>query len=146
LEYRFFDEKLNDLYIKEQNFGRVIGSFTFLAFVITGMGLFGLAMLIVERRMKEMTIRRVFGASPGTIIYLIQKEFILFVIIAATIAIPLAWFVLSLWLNEFYYRVSIQWHLFFLSVIAVGGFVSLILLMKTLRILRENPANVLKYE
>jgi putative ABC transport system permease protein len=68
------------------------------------------------------------------------------VIIAATIAIPLAWFVLSLWLNEFYYRVSIQWHLFFLSVIAVGGFVSLILLMKTLRILRENPANVLKYE
>lgn len=146
LDYKYFDQKFNALYIKEQNFGRVIGSFTFLAFVITGMGLFGLAMLIVERRMKEMSIRKVFGASPGSIIYLIQKEFMLFIILASAIAIPLAWYVLSLWLKEFYYRVPMQWYLFALSVIAVGGFVSLILLLKTLRILRENPANALKYE
>ncbi len=146
LEYKYFDQELNVLYLKERNFGRVIGSFTFLAFVITGMGLFGLAILIVERRMKEMSIRKVFGASPGSIIYLIQKEFILFIIIASAIAIPLAWYILSLWLNEFYYRVPVQWYLFALSVIVVGGFVSLILLLKTLRILRENPANALKYE
>ncbi len=146
LEYKFYDQKLNALYIKEQNFGRVIGSFTFLAFIITGMGLFGLAMLIVERRMKEMSIRKVFGASPGNIIYLIQKEFIVFIIIAASIAMPLAWYFLSLWLNNFYYHVDIRWYLFILSVIAVGGFISLILLLKTLRILRENPSNALKYE
>ena len=146
LEYKHFDQELNTLYLKERNFGRVIGSFTFLAFVITGMGLFGLAMLIVERRMKEMSIRKVFGASPGSIIYLIQQEFILFIIIASAIAIPLAWYFLSLWLNEFYYRVPMQWYLFALAVIVVGGFVSLILLLKTLRILRENPANALKYE
>jgi putative ABC transport system permease protein len=146
LEYNLFDQELNTLYIQEQNFGRVIGSFTFLAFIITGMGLFGLAMLIVERRMKEMSIRKVFGASPGSIIYLIQKEFVVFIIIAAVVAIPLAWYLLSLWLNEFYYHVPIQWYLFLLSVIAVGSFVSLILLFKTIRILRESPANALKYE
>ena len=114
--------------------------------VITGMGLFGLAMLIAEKRMKEMSVRKVFGASRGNIIYLIQKEYIVYIIIAAALAIPLAWFVLSLWLNKFYYHVTIQWYTFLLSVLVVGCFVSLILFIKTLRILQENPANALKYE
>ncbi|MEI6683042.1 MAG: FtsX-like permease family protein [Bacteroidota bacterium] len=146
LEYKFFDQQLNVLYIKEQNFGRVVGIFTLLAFIITGMGLFGLAMLIVERRMKEMSIRKVFGATPGSIVYLIQKEFIVYILIAALVAIPLAWYFLSLWLGQFYYRIGLHWYMFLFSVVVVGIFVSAILFIKTLRILRENPANALKYE
>jgi len=146
LDYKFFDQQLNVLYIKEQNFGRVVGTFTLLAFIITGMGLFGLAMLIVERRMKEMSIRKVYGASPSSIVYLIQKEFILYILIAALMAIPLAWYFLTLWLGQFYYRIALHWYLFLFSVVVVGVFVSVILFVKTLRILRESPASALKYE
>jgi len=146
LENHFYDQELNALYISEQNFGRVVGTFTLLAFIITGMGLFGLAMLIAESRMKEMSIRKVLGASGRSIIYLIQKEFIVFILIAAALAIPLAWYFLSKWLEQFYYHISMQWYIFLLSVIVVGLFVSVILFWKTLRILRENPASALKYE
>jgi putative ABC transport system permease protein len=146
LENHFYDQELNALYIGEQNFGRVVGTFTLLAFIITGMGLFGLAMLIAERRMKEMSIRKVLGASGRSIIYLIQKEFIVFILIAAAFAIPLAWYFLSKWLEQFYYHISMQWYIFLLSVIVVGLFVSVILFWKTMRILRESPASALKYE
>ncbi|MEI7661261.1 MAG: FtsX-like permease family protein [Bacteroidota bacterium] len=146
LEYKFYDQQLNVLYVREQNFGRIVGSFTILAFIITGMGLFGLSILIVERRMKEMSVRKVYGASPGSIVYLIQKEFIIYMIIAATAAIPLAWYLVSLWLDRFYYRIGMHWFTFLFSVIIVGFFISMILFVKTLRILRENPANALKYE
>ncbi len=146
LNYNFYDQEMNMMYIKEQNFGHVVGSFTMLAFIITGMGLFGLAMLIVERRMKEMSIRKVFGASGISIIYLIQKEFLLYILIAALLAIPVAWYGLSLWLERFYYRIGIHWYVFLLSVAGVGLFVSMILLIKTLRVLNTNPASALKYE
>ena len=146
LDYNFYDQEMNIVYVKEQNFGRVVGSFTILAFLITGMGLFGLAMLIVERRMKEMSIRKVFGASRISIIYLIQKEFLLYILIAALLAIPVAWYCLSFWLERFYYRIGMHWYVFLLSVVGVGLFVSLILFLKTLRVLRANPASALKYE
>lgn len=146
LDYKFFDQEMNTLYLKEKNFGYVVGSFTLLAFIITGMGLFGMAMLIAERRMKEMSIRKVFGVSEIRIIYLMQKDFLLYVILASLIAVPLSWFVLSYWLNEFYYRIIIQWNIFVFSILTVGLFVGLILFIKTFRILQENPANALKYE
>ncbi|MCK9204775.1 MAG: hypothetical protein M0P58_10145, partial [Bacteroidales bacterium] len=145
-DYKFFDQELNSLYVKEKNFGYVVGSFAFLAFIITGMGLFGLAMLIVERRMKEMSIRKVFGVSWIRIIYLMQKEFISYFILAAVIAVPLSWYIISLWLNEFYYRINITWTAVVLSLTTVGLFIVLILFLKTIRILKENPADALKYE
>ena len=146
LVYHLFDTEMKALYNKEQNFGRVVATFNILAFIITGMGLFGLAMLIVERRMKEMSIRKVYGASPGSIIYLIQKEFIAYILIATGFSIPFAWYFLSLWLNQFYYRINPHWYIFLLAVMVIGIFVSLILFLKTLRLLRESPAHVLKYE
>ncbi len=146
IAYNFFDSELKAMYVGEENFARIVASFSLLAFIITGMGLFGLAMLIVERRLKEMSVRKVFGASSFSIIYLIQKEFILYILIAAVFAIPLAWYLLPFWLDRFYYHIDIHWYIFLLSVIFVGIFVSLILFLKTLRVLRENPANALKYE
>jgi putative ABC transport system permease protein len=146
LEQNFYDRELRAQYAGEENFGRVVGTFTLLAFAITGMGLFGLAILIAERRLKEMSIRKVFGASRFNIIYLIQKEFIVYILVAAAVALPVAWYFLAAWLEQFYYRITLQWYVFLFSVLAVAFFVSLILFLKTLRILRENPANALKYE
>ncbi len=145
-QYTFYDRQLSDIYKSERNFARVVGSFTILAFLITGMGLFGLAMLLSERRMKEMSIRKIFGASNPDIIFQMQKEFFIYIGIAALIAIPFSWYMMSLWLSEFYYRVTLHWFTFAISVLTIAGFVSMILLYRTMRLIRENPINALKYE
>lgn len=145
-DYRFYDKELNTIYEREQNFGRVVGAFTLLAFLITGMGLFGLAMLLSERRMKEMAIRKIFGASNPDIIYQMQKEFFIYIGIAALISIPATWYLMTLWLQGFYYKVDLHWFTFAISIIAVTGFVSAILLIRTYKVIRENPINALKYE
>ncbi len=146
LPYRFFKEELNSMYKREQNFGRIVGAFTIVAFAITGMGLFGMAMLIAERRLREMSIRKVFGARNRSIIYLIQKELLVAIIFASLLAMPVTWLLVSTWLDQFHYHVPVRFYILILGCLAVGSYVSLILFFKTLRILRESPANALKYE
>ncbi len=146
LSYQYFNEELKTLYVREQNFERIIATFTIAAFFITGMGLFGMAMLITEQRMREMSIRKVFGAQAKAIVFLIQRDFIISTLISSALAIPVAWFLMTLWLKSFHYHIAIQWHLVILACIAVGAFVSSIIFFKTLRILRESPSTALKYE
>lgn len=145
-DLREFNEELNTLYHKEKAFGFVVGAFAVLAFIIMGMGLFGLALLISERKTKETAIRKVFGATNSNILFGMQKEFLVYTLIASAIAIPLTIVLLRIWLNTFYYRVSMSWWIFVLSVVAVLGFVSFIILTRTLRVLKENPVKALKYE
>ena len=146
LNYQYFNERMKTLYVREQNFERIIATFTIAAFFITGMGLFGMAMLITEQRMREMSIRKVFGAQAKAIVFLIQRDFIISTLISSALAIPVAWFLMTLWLKSFHYHIAIQWHLVILACIAVGAFVSSIIFFKTLRILRESPSTALKYE
>lgn len=146
LDYSNFDTELDALYIREKNFVRVVATFTILAFVITGMGMFGLALLITERRRKEIAIRKVFGASNAHIIIRIQREFYFYIGIATLISIPVSWYFINKWLDTFYYH--IQWNsgIFAISIFSVFLFVSLILLFRTIKVLREKPIDVLKYE
>jgi putative ABC transport system permease protein len=144
--YRFFDQELRDQYANDKNFASVVASFTFLAFVITGMGLFGLALLLSERKRKEVAIRKVFGASNLNIVYEMQKDFIIYIAVATIMAIPASWFALDAWLATFIYQVSLPWYIFVLATLAVALFVSAILLFRTRKILTENPMNALKYE
>lgn len=146
LDYRFYDQQMSVIYQREQNFGRVVGAFTILAFIITGMGLFGLAMLLSERRMKEMAIRKIFGATNPHIIYQMQKEFFIYLAIASLIATPVTWYTMELWLNQFYYRIQLHWTTILISVITVAIFVSTTLLFRTMKVIRESPINALKYE
>jgi putative ABC transport system permease protein len=93
-----------------------------------------------------MAIRKIFGASNPNIIYQMQKEFFIYIGLAALIAVPFSWYMMNLWLNEFYYRVTLHWFTFAISVATIAGFVSLILLLRTMKLIRENPINALKYE
>jgi len=145
-DHSFFRQELRDAYTKENNFVTAVAVFTILAFIITGMGLFGLALLISERKTKETAIRKVFGASNVQIIFRMQREFLLYTAIAAIVAIPVSWLLMQLWLKEFYYRVNISPLIMIMCVLAVTTFVSVILLMRTLKVLRSNPINALKYE
>ncbi|MCX6287363.1 MAG: hypothetical protein NTY96_09635 [Bacteroidetes bacterium] len=144
--YSFSRQELRSTYKKENNFVIAVAMFTILAFIITGMGLFGLALLISERKTKETAIRKVFGASNVQIIYRMQREFLLYTALATLFAIPVSWALMELWLKEFYYRVNVSIWVMLLCVLTVTAFVSVILLIRTLKVLRANPVNALKYE
>jgi putative ABC transport system permease protein len=146
IDYRFIGQELNEMYQQERSFGKVVTAFTILAFIITGMGLFGLALLMSERKTKETAIRKVFGASNRSIIFGMQREFMIYIGVASIIAVPLTWYAMYLWLANFYYKISLDWWIFATAIMAVTIFVSSILYFKTLGVLRENPANALRYE
>ncbi|MFH1937443.1 MAG: FtsX-like permease family protein [Bacteroidota bacterium] len=141
-----FDDELNLMYSTEQKFGQVVASFSFLAFIITGMGLFGLALLMIERRLKEIAVRKIFGASNHDILFRVQKEFLLYILLASVVAIPVTWYIMNSWLSSFYYKVPVHWYLFLIAVLSITIFVSSIIMIRTWAVLRKNLINVLRYE
>ena len=141
-----FDDELNLMYSQEQKLGQMVASFSFLAFLITGMGLFGLALLMIERRLKEIAVRKIFGASNRDILFRMQKEFLIYILIASLVAVPIIWYVMYNWLSTFYYRVPLHWYLFVIAIIGITVFVSSIIMVRTRAVLRKNLINVLKYE
>ncbi|MFC2101893.1 ABC transporter permease [Bacteroidota bacterium] len=141
-----FGDELNMMYSSEQKFGQVVASFSILAFLITGMGLFGLALLMIERRLKEIAVRKIFGASNRDILFRMQKEFLIYILVASLFAVPVIWYVMTIWLSAFYYKAPIHWYLFVIAVLSVAIFVSSIIAIRTWAVLRKNLINVLKYE
>lgn len=141
-----FDDELKLLYTGEKQFGQMVGSFSFLAFLITGMGLFGLALLMIERRLKEIAVRKIFGASDYDILFRMQKEFLIYAAIASVISVPVTWLVMQGWLASFYYRVPMHWYLFVIAILGIILFVSSIIMIRTWTVLRKNLMNVLRYE
>jgi hypothetical protein len=123
--YSFSDEEYQKLYNSEQIVGKLANGFTFLAIFISCLGLLGLAMFTAEQRIKEIGIRKVLGASVGSLFNLLSSEFIVLVIIALVIASPIAWYAMNKWLQDFAYHAPIQWWVFALS----GGLIILIALI-----------------
>lgn len=113
--YYFSDEEYQKLYQNEQIVDRLSNAFAFLAIFISCLGLLGLAMFTAEQRIKEIGIRKVLGASVQSLFALLSSEFLLLVIIALFIALPIAWYAAGQWLQGFAYRTPIQWWMFALS-------------------------------
>lgn len=114
-EYGFLDESLKNLYQNEQRISSMVQLASILSIFIACLGLFGLITLTVNRRLKEIGIRKVLGADIKSIVALLAKDFILLVILAALIAFPLAWWALNQWLNDFTYRIELAWWVFLLG-------------------------------
>ena len=113
--YYFSDEEYQKLYKSEQVVTKLANSFAFLAIFISCLGLLGLAMFTAEQRTKEIGIRKVLGASVTSLFTLMSKEFIFLVCIALLIASPIAWWLMSNWLQNYAYRTPISWWMFLLS-------------------------------
>lgn len=143
---RDFSAETNRMYQKELVFEYVVLSFTILAFIIMGMGLFGLALLISERKTKEIAIRKIYGASNRHILSGLMKEFFIYSGIASIIAIPVTIILGRRWLNTFYYRVDMSWWIFVIAIASVTIFVSFIIVTRAIKVIKKNPVNVLKYE
>jgi ABC-type antimicrobial peptide transport system permease subunit len=110
--YRFMEEDFNRLFRSENLIGKLSRWFAGLTIIISCLGLFGLAAYTAERRTKEIGIRKVLGATVNNIVQLLSQDFLKLVLIAAIIAFPLAWLVMYKWLNDFAYRVPINWWVF----------------------------------
>lgn len=111
-QYSFLDETYSRLYQSEERFNRVFLCITALAIIIACMGLFGLTAFMIEQRTKEIGIRKVIGASVTNIVTLLSKDFVRLVLIAFIIAVPVAWYFMNKWLQDFAYRVEIGWWIF----------------------------------
>jgi len=145
-EYRFLDETVAAQYRQEQRTATIVKIASALSIFIACMGLFGLATITVVRRTREIGIRKVLGASVGSVVRLLSKEFLVLVIIAALIAFPLGWWAMNKWLQDFAYRIHIQWWVF-----PVAGIVALLIALITvsfqaIKAALANPVKSLRTE
>lgn len=144
--YYFSDEEYAKLYKSEQVVGRLSNYFAFLAIFISCLGLFGLAMFTAEQRTKEISIRKVLGASVPKIIRLLSKDFLQLVLIANVIAFPLAWWAMNSFLQNFAYRTSISWWIFVLAGIIAIIIALLTVSYQSVKAALVNPVKSLKTE
>jgi putative ABC transport system permease protein len=110
--YRFMSESFNEMYRSEQRAGSIAIVFAILAVLIACLGLFGLITFMAEQRTKEIGVRKVLGASVPNLVTLLSKDFLLLVLISCVFAFPLAWWAMHNWLQDFAYRINIDWWVF----------------------------------
>jgi putative ABC transport system permease protein len=125
-DYFFLDESFNEQYKADSRFGEVFGLFASLAILIACFGLLGLSAYNVLQRTKEIGIRKILGASAQNLVFLLSKEFLVLVSVALLIAMPVTWWVMHNWLQDYAYRIAIQWWVF-----AVGGALALLIALTT---------------
>ena len=140
------DVHLESIYKQEQKTAKLFFVFAALTITIACLGLFGLAAYTLERRIKEISIRKVLGATLNDIIKLVSIEFLIIILVSSVVASPLAYFFMEKWLSNFSYHVDVS-----LLTILMGAFVALLIAMFTisfqaLRTAKSNPAITLKCE
>ena len=140
-EYSFLDDTLAMMYKSERKLGAIFSYFSFLAIFIACLGILGLSLYSIQQRVKEIGIRKVIGASVPGITTLLVKEFIQPVFIATLIAIPIVWYGMSKWLEDFAYRITISWWVF-----VVAGVLTLLIAILTvsLQAIKAAIANPIK--
>lgn len=144
--YRFMDESFDEMYRKEQRVGKVAITFTVLAVLIACLGLFGLVTYSTEQRIKEIGIRKVLGASISNIIIMLSKGFLRLVLLALLVAVPIAWLVMHRWLQDFAYRVNINWWVFVAAGLVAFLIAVLTLSVQATKAALSNPVKNLRTE
>ncbi len=126
-EYRFLDDKIASFYKQENQLSQLYKIFAAIAIFLSCLGLYGLASFMAVQRIKEVGIRKVLGATSGSIVYLFSKEFIILIAIAFAIATPIAWYYMHQWLQNYAYRINISWWLF-----VAGGLAAIFIALATI--------------
>ena len=125
-EYKFLDDKVESFYKQENQLSNLYKIFAIIAIFLSCLGLYGLASFMAIQRIKEVGIRKVLGASVGSVIYLFSKEFIILITIAFVIASPVAWYFMHKWLQDYVYRINISWWVF-----VAGGLTAIMIALIT---------------
>lgn len=145
-EYRFYDKFIEEYYESDRNTQKLIRAATGITIFISCLGLFGLATLTAFQRTKEIGIRKVLGATVAGIVRLLSKDFVKLVLIAVLLASPIAWWLMNKWLEDFAYRIEIQWWMF-ASAGAIAVIIALITVSwQAIRAAVANPVDSLRDE
>jgi ABC-type antimicrobial peptide transport system permease subunit len=145
-EYSFLDSDYSKEYKTESVLGKLSFGFTLVAIIICCLGLFGLATFAAEQRIKEIGVRKVLGASVPDIVVLLSKDFAGLVIIAIVLAIPISWYFLDKWLQDFAYRINISWWVFALAGISALLIALLAVGFQAIKAAVSNPVKSLRTE
>ncbi len=145
-EFEFLNEEYDRLYHDEQQMGKIFNYFSLLAILLACQGLFGLAAFAAEQRTREIGIRKVLGASIARIVYMLTQDFTKWVLLANLVALPITYFVMNKWLQNFAYRIKVEWWTFLLA-----GLIALVIALLTvsyqaIRAATADPVEALRYE
>lgn len=146
VRYTFLDEDFAIMYADVQRMGRIFTSFAILAIIIACLGLFALSAFVAEQRSKEISIRKVLGASVSNLLGLLTQNFLALIFISLAIAVPLAWYLMQKWLNDFAYRIDMTWDIFALAGLSAIIIALVTISYQAIRTATSNPADYLRNE
>ncbi|MBN8578994.1 MAG: ABC transporter permease [Cytophagales bacterium] len=145
-DFTFVDQALDAQYRSDQNLSKIVSLATLLAVIIGSMGLYALASLAMQNRTKEISIRKVLGASEQSLLILLSRDYVMMIFVSLALSVPITWYLMKSWLENFQYRIEVGWQVF-----AWAGGVSLLVALvtisyQTLKTAWVHPADTLKYE
>ena len=144
--YSFLDERYDKQYRADERFGQVFGFFTLMAVLVACLGLLGLATFTAQQRTKEIGVRKVLGASVASIVTLLSRDFLKLVLVAIVIASPIAWYAMNRWLQDFAYKIAIEWWVFALAGLLAVGIALLTVSFQSVKAALMNPIKSLRSE
>ena len=146
IRYEFMEDSYANMYEDVQRMGNVFTTCAALAILIACLGLFGLSTFMAEQRSKEISVRKILGASTSSLFQLLTASYLKLVFISLIIGIPISWYMMQEWLTNYTYRIDIAWWVFALSGLLVAGIALLTVSRQALRLSFSNPAAFLKDE
>lgn len=144
--YFFLDDHYNQQYRADQQFGKVIGMFSWLAIIIACLGLYGLSSLTAIQRTKEIGVRKILGASVPGILAMVSKDYIMLLIVAIVPSVLLGRWVMVMWLSNFAYKIPLTWWIFAIPGVTVVTIAMITVSIQTIKVARANPIKSLRYE
>ncbi len=145
-EYSFMDDDIQRQYTEDQRVSRIISYFAAIAMIICSLGLYGLSSYMAERRLKEIGVRKVMGASVPQIVGMMSKEFVKLVVVAFVVATPLAWYAMNEWLQGFEYKITLNPIVFFLAGFAALSIALITISYESFKAASADPAATLRSE
>ena len=146
MEYNFMDATFNELYKSDQTIGKVFSVFTALSLSVACLGLLGLAIYTAERRIKEISIRKVLGATVQNVVTMLTADFVKLIIIASVIAFPIAYYAMHKWLQDFAFKTPVSWWVFALASGITLAIAIITISFQSLKAALANPAESLRSE
>jgi len=145
-EYRFFDDNVRAYYEQEQKYAKLFQVFSIIFLLIGCLGLYGLITFVVNRKGKEVAIRKVLGATITNILVMFSKEYVRLIMISFMLAVPAAYYIIDSWLSNFKNHILLEWWMFALPGLLVLCIAVMVIVLKSMRTVQANPVDKLKYE